>query len=382
MTRALLLLILLPAIVAAQPSPDLFIVVEEGGERILVFDSEKPEPTHRFALRHRSHGEPKFSANGRHVFFASRSGWITQLDLRNFTSTEVRAANEIGNIAASSDGKYLAVAASDPPALLILDADLRLQRTLPCPSGAPSAYDAGPRRSFVVSFEDVPELWEVSYDPAAAPIAQGLVHDFRLEEGSFVEGFLNPRRTKLELPLGGFFFAHGGSQAIGAERGSTLSRVVQLDVRRAIAQLPGRLFAGAAWLRNGRRLIAARDARDGAVTIIDAEDWKIVKQIAGAGSFVRSHAATPYLWADANDGDTLQVVDKETLDVVASLTPEPGATLLHLEFDRDGRRAFASLRKTDGVLVVFDAHAPREVKRIPLATTGRVYNVFNRSRLP
>ena len=219
MIRALLLLILLPAIVAAQPSPDLFLVVGESGGRVLAFDGES-EPTHRFALRHPPHGEPKFSPDGRHAFFASRSGWITRLDLRDFTSTEIRAANDIGNIAVSSDGNYLAVAASDPPALLILDADLRLQRALPCPSGAPAVYDAGSRRSFVVSFEDVPELWEVSYDRAAAPIAQGLVHDFRLKEGSFVEGFLNPRRTKLERPLGGLFLARGGSQAIGASVGA------------------------------------------------------------------------------------------------------------------------------------------------------------------
>lgn len=386
--RVLLLLAFLPVIAAAQLPPDVFIVVEEGGRNVVLLESGRTEPGQRFTLSHAIHGEPKFAPDGRHALFASRDGWISRLDLANGVVTaQVRAASEIRGIAVSSDGKFIAVASSAPPALLILDADLKLRKTLPSFSVAPAVYDAGRRRSFVVSFEDVPELWEVSYDPAAQPIAEGLVHDFSLKEGSFVEGFLNPRRTRLERPLGDLYFAHGGSQAIGAERGSALSRVVQLDVRRAIAQLPGRLFAGATWLRNGRRLIAARDARKGGVTIIDAEDWKVEKQIptAGPGSFVHSHAATPYLWADAAKGgnlsDTLHVIDRETLEVVASFT-EPGGKIAQVEFDGNGRHAFASLHGPNAALIVFDAHSLREVKRIALATAGRAYNLSNRSRPP
>ena len=376
--RVLLLLAFLPMISAAQLPPDVFVLVEEGGRNVAVLESGRSEPIRRITLSHPIHGEPKFAPDGGHALFASRDGWISRLDLANGVVTaEAHAATEIRGIAVSSDGKYVAVASSVPPALLILDADLKPRKTLPSPSVAPTVYDTGSRRSFVVSFEDVPELWEVSYDPAAQPIAEGLVHDFSLKEGSFVEGFLNPRRTKLERPLSDLYFTHDGSQVIGAERGSAISRVVQLDVRRAIAQLPGRLFAGATWLRNGKRLIAARDARDGVITIIDTENWKVEKQIptAGPGSFVHSHEATRYLWTDARD--TLQVIDKETLEAVASLTPAPGRTLEHVEFDRDARQVFASV---NGTLIVFDARSLREVKRIALTASGRAYNVSNRSR--
>jgi len=41
--------------------------------------------------------------------------------------------------------------------------------------------------------------------------------------------------------------------------------------------------------------------------------------------------------------DTLQVIDKQRLAVVAELRPEPGRTLAHVEFTRDGRYALASL---------------------------------------
>jgi hypothetical protein len=36
-----------------------------------------------------------------------------------------------------------------------------------------AVYDAAPRRSFVAALKDVPEVWEISYDPDAEPIAEG-----------------------------------------------------------------------------------------------------------------------------------------------------------------------------------------------------------------
>ena len=69
---------------------------------------------------------------------------------------------------------------------MILDAELRLVKVLPVAdregkrtSRASAVYDAAPRRSFVVALKDLPELWEVSYDPKAPEIPVGLVHDFR-----------------------------------------------------------------------------------------------------------------------------------------------------------------------------------------------------------
>jgi len=76
--------------------------------------------------------------------------------------------------------------------------------------------------------------------------------------------------------------------------------------------------------------------------------------------------------------DTLQVIDKQKLEVVASVTPEPGKTLAHIEFTRDGRYALASLWENDGALIVFDAETLREVKRIPMRRPVGKYNVYNK----
>ena len=76
--------------------------------------------------------------------------------------------------------------------------------------------------------------------------------------------------------------------------------------------------------------------------------------------------------------DTLQVIDKQTLEVVARLTPEPGKTLAHVEFDRYGRYALASLWEAEGALIVFDARTLAEVKRIPMKKPVGKYNVHNK----
>ncbi len=48
--------------------------------------------------------------------------------------------------------------------------------------------------SFVVALQDIPEIWEISYDDKAAPIYLGLVHDYALGDGIAIPGKLNPRR--------------------------------------------------------------------------------------------------------------------------------------------------------------------------------------------
>jgi hypothetical protein len=280
------------------------------------------------------------------------------------------------------------VANTLPGNLVLLDADLELVKVLSAGSRVAAVYDATPRRSFVAALRDTPELWEISYDPRAEPIAAGLVHDYRLKEGEFVPGFLNPRRTRLESVLEDFFFTPDFSRVVGTSRDGKRGQVVHLDVRRALAavDLPGlpHLASGISWERDGRRVMATPNLRQGLVSVLDTEDWKTVAEIEtlGPGYFLRSHENSRYAWVDSMIGpkgrDTLQVIDKETLRVVARLTPEPGRTLAHVEFDRYGRYALASLWEDDGAIIVYDARTLREVKRLPMRRPVGKYNVHNK----
>ena len=377
---------------------NLFLVVETGDHHVTVLDGDKLEPIHRFPSRYALHGGPKFTPDGRYVFFASRDGWITKYDLWNLAVVaEIRAGINTRNVAVSGDGKYVAVANYLPHTLVLLDADLNLLKVHAVKdkqgkesSRVSAVYDAAPRNSFVAALKDVPEVWEISYDPKAEDVPIGVIHDFLYKEGAFVPGFLNPRRTYLSEPLDDFFFTQDYSELMGAGREAGKGQVVHLDVRKKIADLalPGmpHLGSGITWEWQGRTVMATPNLKEGVISVIDMKDWKTIKAIPtlGPGFFMRSHENTPYAWTDSmmsKAKDTLQVIDKRTLEKVAEVKTDPGKTLAHIEFTRDGRYALASLweRKADGgALIVLDAATFKEVKRIPMDKPVGKYNLHNK----
>jgi cytochrome c553/DNA-binding beta-propeller fold protein YncE len=377
---------------------NLFVVVEVGDHHVTLLDGDKLEPIHRFASRYALHGGPKFTADGRYVFFASRDGWITKYDIWNLAVVaEVRAGINTRNVAVSEDGRHVAVANYLPHTLVLLDGDLNLLKVHAVrdkdgreSSRVSAVYDAAPRRSFVAALKDVPEVWEISYDPKVEDIPTGVIHDFKYKEGAFIPGYLNPRRTFLSEPLDDFFFTQDYSEVMGASREAGKGQVVNLDARKKVADLalPGmpHLGSGITWEWQGRPVMASPNLKEGVVSVIDMKDWSVVKAIPtlGPGFFMRSHENTPYAWTDSMMGkgkDTLQVIDKRSLEKVAEVKVSPGRTLAHIEFTRDGRFALASLweRKDDGgALVVFDAATFKEVKRIPMDKPVGKYNLHNK----
>jgi mono/diheme cytochrome c family protein/DNA-binding beta-propeller fold protein YncE len=382
---------------------NLFVVVEGGDHHVSLVDGDRFEVIHRFASRYALHGGPKFSPDGRYVYFGSRDGWITQYDLWNLAiAAEVRAGLNMRNIAVSGDGRWVMAANVLPRTLALFDADLNLVRSYAAAtadgktsSRVSAVYDAAPRRSFVAAMKDIAELWEISYDPKAEPIFDGMVHDYRLGEGLGRPGTFGVRRTLLDEPLDDFFFDQGYRHVLGATRpradGRASAQVVNLDVRRKIADLPiagmPHLGSGITFGYKGTTVVASPNLKSGpqggAVDVIDMATWKPVATIRtpGPGFFLRSHEATPYAWTDSMMSpaakDTLTIIDKRTLEVVAQVR-EPGRTLAHVEFTRDGRYALASVWEDDGAIVVYDTATLREVKRLPMRRPVGKYNVYNK----
>ena len=350
---------------------NLFIVVEAGDHHVSVLDGDRMERIHRFQSRYALHGGPKFTPDGRYVFFASRDGWVSKFDIWNLkVVAEVRAGINTRNAAVSSDGRFV-----------IFDADLKLLKVIKganlkgdAGSRISAVYDAAPRKSFIAGLKDLPEVWEISYDPDAKPFFDGYVHDYKMGEAIATPGFLKPRRTVLDVPLDDFFFTQSYENLVGASREGR-GQVVNLDVRRPIAtlDLPGmpHLGSGISWLRDGHRVVASTNLKDAQVSVIDMQNWQTIATIPtlGPGFFLRSHEKSPYAWVDSmmspTARDTLQVIDKQKLAVVAQIRPEPGKTFAHVEFDRYGRYVIASLMEKDGALIFLDASTFKEIKRLP-----------------
>lgn len=374
---------------------NLFLVVEGGDHHVSVLDGDRLEPIHRFPSRFALHGGPKFAQQGRYVFLASRDGWVSKFDLWNLqVVAEIRAGINTRNLAASPDGKHVAVANYLPQTLVLLDGDLNLVKTIAVTdqegkqsSRVSAVYDATPRQSFIAALKDVAEVWEISYAGGA--------------DGSDMSGAtaadqsssqLQLQRTILAEPIEDFFFTQDYGELMGASR-SGVGQVVNLDQRRKIADLPlagmPHLGSGITWQRTddkGRShtVMASTNLKASEVTVIDMDGWTVVKRIPirGPGFFLRSHANSRYAFVDSmmrpDAKHVLQVIDKQSLEVVKEIAGEPGKTLAHVEFTRDGRYALASLWEEEGAVIVYDATTLEEVKRLPMSKPVGKYNVWNK----
>ncbi len=391
----------LPAAPQYEADPlNLFVVVESGDHHVTILDGDRLEPMTRFPSRFALHGGPKFSPDGRFVYFASRDGWITKYDLYGLAVVaEVRAGINTRNLAISSDGRTLAVANYLPHSLVLLDAtDLSVLKVIAATdarreqsSRVSAVYQAPPRESFIVALKDIPEIWEISYAEDPPPVFSGLVHSHEkgMAEALAVPGDFPIRRIELSQPLDDFFFSPSYRELIGSARDGERSLAVNLDVRREIAELPlpglPHLGSGITWMREGRRVMATPHLKAGLVSVIDLDDWRVVETIEtlGPGFFLRSHERSPYAWVDVffgPDRDALHVIDKQSLEIVRTLRPAPGKTAAHVEFSRDGRYALVSIWDMEGAVVVYDAASLEEVKRIPFVKPSGKYNVWNKIR--
>lgn len=371
---------------------NLFLVVETGDHHATVLDGDRFEPIHRFKTRHALHGGPKYSPDGRFVFFVSRDGWISKFDMYNLkTVAEVRAGINTRNIATSSDGRYVIAANYLPHTLVIFNtSDLSPVKLIEVKdesgksSRVSAVYDARPRQSFIAALKDITEVWEIPYSDN--PPYYGWVHDHR-DEGPPKQEPFPVRRIELDDYLDDFFFDQKYEYIIGAARNAKNGQVVDLVLGEKDSEidLPGlpHLGSGISWQYQDKQVLASPNLKDGIVSVIDMNTWKTIKRIEtkGPGFFMRSHEKTPYAWVDVFFGpnkDVVHVIDKATLEIVKTLKPAPGRTAAHVEFTKDGKYALLSIWENDGALVIYDAQSLEEIKRLPMKKPSGKYNVHNK----
>lgn len=376
---------------------NVFVVVETGDHHATILNGDTFTPMHRFKTRFALHGGPKFTSDGRYVFFGSRDGWISKFDLYTLTVTaEVRAGINMRNIAVSSNNRYIIAANYLPHTLVILSADdLSLLKIIPVKNRSTSSrvsavYNAPPRESFIAALKDIKEVWEIPYGDN--PPQYGWQHDYREDSGDREKAKpFQVRRIRLDDFLDDFFFDQSYEHLMGASRGekkgSRLGRVIDLYIGKKVAELdlPGlpHLGSGITFDHKGRRVMATPDIRGNSISIIDLKSWKIIKKIKtlGPGFFLRSHEKSPYAWAGVFFGphkDKMHIIDKQSLEIVKTLAPVPGKTFAHVEFTKTGSHALVSLWEKDGALMVFDARTFELVKRLPMSKPSGKYNVHNK----
>lgn len=353
---------------------NLFIVVELEDHSATLLNGDTFEPIHRFKTRFALHGGPKYSPDGRYVYFASRDGWVSKYDIYNMEFVaEVRAAINTRNLAISKDGKYAMVANYLPQSLVLIDTtSLKPIKVFDVasdqgqPSRVSAVYTAPPRNSFIAALKDLKEVWEIPYDQPELTVRKITVDDY----------------------LDDFFFDQSYKHLIGASRDSKDGQVIDLDLGKKIktidlAGMP-HLGSGITWEYKGRTVMATPNLKDGQVSVIDMTTWDVIKRIEtkGPGFFMRSHKNSKYAWVDVFFGpnkDLMHVINKETLEIEKTLQPIPGKTAAHIEFTKNGSHALMSIWDKDGALIVYDANTLEEIKRLPMKKPSGKYNVHNKT---
>ena len=352
---------------------NLFVVVEVGDHHATILDGDKLEALTRFPTRYALHGGPKFSPDGRFVYFMSRDGWVEKYDIWTLSKIgEVRAGVNARNIALSPDGKHIAVANYLPNSLVVLSAeDLSVEKIFPAADSSGKAsrvsavYQARPRGSFIVALKDAPEIWEVGAKDSTLPL----------------------RRIAIDEPLDDFFFDPAYKHVLGSAREGAAAKVFDLDADKKVAELPlpglPHLGSGIAFKLGARPVMATPHLKAGLLSVLALDDWSVVKtiQTPGPGFFMRSHENSPYAWTDGMMGptkDTMAILDKRSLEIVRTITPSPGKTAAHVEFDRTGGKVLVSIWEDPGELVVYDAATFAELKRLPMRKPSGKYNVYNK----
>ncbi len=377
---------------------NLFVVVELGDHHFTLLDGDTFESLGRYPTRFALHGGPKYSPDGRFVYFTSRDGWISKFDIysRKYVA-EIRAGINARNAAVSADGRYVMVANYLPHTLVLLDARqlnpikiFAVKGVDGHSSRVSAVYTAKPRNSFIAALKDVPEVWEINYADNPPAGFAGWEHDYNPVSGDVVKPPPFPlKRVTVPTYLDDFFFNQEYDLLIGSSREGE-GMVLSLDVGKVIhtVDIPGmpHLGSGISWQRNGRTVMATPNIKEGIVSIIDMESWEVIKRIdtLGPGFFMRSHENSRYAWVDVFFGpnrNAVHVIDKQTLEIIKTLRPVANKTAAHVEFTRDGRYALLSIWDMDGALIVYDAVTLKEVKRIAMSKPSGKYNVWNKTRL-
>ncbi len=75
--------------------------------------------------------------------------------------------------------------------------------------------------------------------------------------------------------------------------------------------------------------------------------------------------------------DVIQVIDKQTLEIVKTFRPKLGKSIALVGFTQDGRYALVSVREKNGTIIVYDVKTLEEVKRIPMKKPVSKSEVYN-----
>ncbi len=330
---------------------DLGVIVERSAGRIAIVETTgRTKVAQVEGLGDLSHASVVFSRNERYAYVFGRDGGLSKVDLleARLVKRIVQAGNSIGG-AISEDGRLIAVANYEPGGVRVFDAE-----TLEPVANIPAHGKDGalskvvglvdtPGQRFVFALYDAGELWVADFSAGAKPA----ITRFAGIGKQPYDGMVTPDGRYY---LAGLFGEDGLAvldlQAIeegprrvleGYGRGEEPLPVYKMPHLEGWAEVGGNLFIPAV----GHHVLL----------VVEPGSWREIAQIPVSGQpvFAVARPDGRQVWVNfahpAND--VVEVIDVARLEVVQRLNPGPA--VLHMEFTRDGKEVWLSVRDEDRV---------------------------------
>ncbi|HYG45291.1 MAG TPA: cytochrome D1 domain-containing protein [Bordetella sp.] len=355
---------------------DLGVVVERGTGSLQIVESTTRTSLGRIqGLGDLSHASVVFSRDQRYAYVFGRDGGLTKVDLlaRRIARRVLQGGNSIGG-AISQDGTLIAVGNYDPGGVKVFDArTLELVADIPAtpmPGGERRSRVVGvadaPGQRFIYSLFDTGEIWVADFSHGSKPTVTRHT------------GIGTQPYDALLTPDGRYYLA-----GLFGENG-----MAQLDLwhpERGVRRVLGHYGRGERKLPVYKmpHLEGWTVARDQTfvpavghhqVLVMNTGSWQQTAAIDVAGQpvFVMARPDGRQVWVNFAypDNHLLQVIDTESLQVVATL--EPGPAVLHMEFTARGDQLWVSVRDGDEVQV-WDPYRLERVARLPAASPSGIF---------
>lgn len=360
----------------------LMVIVEKDAENLLFIDGSTHQKIGRvLGVGYQPHTSV-FSSDLTYMYIISRDGWILKIDVRTLETVNFKRVGENSRgTALSDDGKYLAIGNYEPHNVVILDADTLETKATIETIGEKDGKALGSRvgglvesgNDFIATMKDLNSVWVIGQDENNTWVAKNKYNN--------IGGNTAPLHDAYLTPDGKFFI-------VAAQKSNSVW-VLDTSTWTPVGEVPtGKLphtGPGATW--GTTTYVPALE--EGLITAIDTTTWKPIASIptGGPGLFVRSYHRNDdyhYVWADTAFGDhadEIYVIDAKTNTIIKTLYPVKGKNSWHPEFTYDGSFVYV-VSQEGNMIVVYDAHTFKEVKKIPASTPSAVSNIGLRIEEP
>ena len=371
-------LVLGVAMADVRGSGDLGLVIErtDGSVKILETSSNQFLSTVE-GLGDLSHASVVYSRDQRYAFVFGRDGGLTRVDMLKgkISHRILQAGNSIGG-AISQDGRLVAVSNYTPGGVRIFDSE-----TLELVADLPATYADGltskvvglvdaPGNRFVFSLWDAGEIWIADMSSPDDPAVT-----------RYKDVGVNPYDA-LITPDGRYYiaglFGEDGLALLDLWHPERGVRKIIPDYGKGNKKLPVyKMPHLEGWAVAGHHaFIPAVGAHQ--VLVIDMNSWTEAGRIEVKGQpiFVIAQPDGRRVWVNfaLPDNDTIQIIDTETLEVIASR--QPGTGVLHMEFEPRGEEVWMSVRDLDQVQI----YSTREIQQVTTLAASKPSGIFFTAR--